>query len=816
MADKTGFFREAQKHLSKGQVDKAIAVWEDYVTHNPDGNVFNTIGDLYYRKGKREKAVEFFHKSADYFKHEGFLTKAQALFKKILNLAPNDAKALHQIGLLNEEKGLITDAIKYYLAAVDAYAKEGSKDALKHVSDKIVDLAPTNLSLRVKLAQYMQKEGYIDEAAREYLSIGRVCEEKGDIDQAREYYEKALEIYPRLFDIYAVLYDFFFSQGEFDKARKLLNKGIELYPEKADLDVNLSELMIAGGDLEGAKNKILALLSREDFEEDGPLSVKASRLLADIYVKEGKEDLAWESFRVVLDDHLRREEYDDAVSLLTKYRNLAPEECTEKLVEIYGKTGAEEELFNELVSLGDIKIDKGHPEEALSYLKDALKFNSASVDVARKVSRIESDLGITDEPVKEEKSLDEKLVDADIFVRYGLMDEALDVLEKLRVEEPENMEVHRRLKNIYLEKGDRESAVTECLILARLFEREGSVEQREQVIKEAFDIDPDDPRLVEMAKGQEGMATSTTLDTEFQGVALEGIDEGTVKAFSTEETVASPDQSRPGAIEEYSEELAEAEFYFRQGLYQDALSIYERVYRIFPDNKDIEEKIKEIEVLIPGGDTEQGEPSRGEESVEEVVQGITGEVEASVDRDPGEDTVEEDVPEPSLDSEVLDIFEEFKKGISEQLEDEDYETHYNLGIAYKEMGLIDDAIKEFQMARSDPERKIHVLSMLGICYMEKKLYSLAIDAFQEASKNMTGRDESYWGLKYDLAGAYENNGDLKNALDIYIAIYGWDSKFRSINEKVSSVKQRLGAVKDVAEVVEEDNKKPKKDRISYI
>ena len=96
----------------------------------------------------------------------------------------------------------------------------------------------------------------------------------------------------------------------------------------------------------------------------------------------------------------------------------------------------------------------------------------------------------------------------------------------------------------------------------------------------------------------------------------------------------------------------------------------------------------------------------------------------------------QEIAEPALDSDVMDIFNEFKKGLEKELEEEDYETHYNLGIAYKEMGLIDDAIREFQTSRNDPKRFIHASNMLGVCYIEKGLYPLAIDVLKDAIDKM--------------------------------------------------------------------------------
>ena len=68
-----------------------------------------------------------------------------------------------------------------------------------------------------------------------------------------------------------------------------------------------------------------------------------------------------------------------------------------------------------------------------------------------------------------------------------------------------------------------------------------------------------------------------------------------------------------------------------------------------------------------------------------------------------------------------EIFREFKKGVEQQLSPEDYETHYNLGIAYKEMSLTDEAISEFQRAAKSPQYAVECCSMLGLCFLEKGL-----------------------------------------------------------------------------------------------
>ncbi|NOY64856.1 MAG: tetratricopeptide repeat protein [Nitrospirae bacterium] len=280
-----------------------------------------------------------------------------------------------------------------------------------------------------------------------------------------------------------------------------------------------------------------------------------------------------------------------------------------------------------------------------------------------------------------------------------------------------------------------------------------------------------------------------------------------------------------------SEELAEADFYYRQELYDEAIAIYERLLNTYPDNEEIKERLQRVREKLSATEDVPFTRAPDEETLstaEEQTLSKEGmsdtipleeptitpeELEEVIIEEPSEET-----PEPQLDTEVLEIFEEFKKGISAELEEDDFETHYNLGIAYKEMGLIDDAIKEFQIARKVDEKNIPTLSMLGACYMDKKLYSLAIDAFKSALEKMDKEDEAYWGTKYDLARAFEANGDIKNALDIYIEIYGWDSKFRDVDKKVNALKQALsneGIIEEEKDEKEEEPK-PKRNRISYL
>jgi tetratricopeptide (TPR) repeat protein len=144
------------------------------------------------------------------------------------------------------------------------------------------------------------------------------------------------------------------------------------------------------------------------------------------------------------------------------------------------------------------------------------------------------------------------------------------------------------------------------------------------------------------------------------------------------------------------------------------------------------------------------------------------------------------------DAGLADIFKEFKKGVDKQLGKEDYDTRYNLGIAYKEMGLLDEAIAEFQLAAKDENRILECSSMLGICFMEKGMPKLAVKWFEKGLQAPGRSDEEYAGLRYDLAMAYEADGALDKALSLFTDLYGQDANFRDVAAKVRELRGAVG------------------------
>ncbi|NWF52522.1 MAG: tetratricopeptide repeat protein [Nitrospirae bacterium] len=747
MLDKASIIREVQKHLAKGQIDKAIVEWEKLIKEYPDGNTYNALGDLYLKKGDRKNAINSFYEGAKFFKKEGFSHKALGLYKKILNINPADADSLISLGEISEERGLKTDAIKYYFAAADSLSKEGKKEAIFDIYNKILNISPTNIPFRSKIAEIYIKEGLKSEAAKEFLNIAKIFEEKGDIEKSLEYYKKALETQPSYKDAILGINYILAKTGDLEKALEHIKEASILFPEDSDIHIRCAEIHLQAGMLDKAKDYI------EKITEIEPSNIKAIKLSGEIYLREGQKEKAWMKYLPVINEMLLEMENDDAIKLLESFKNIDSIETGKRLITLYRQKGDNPKVANELLSLADVYSSKDMQKEALECYKEVLLIKPDDQSIKSKVVEFEKKLALEEFSSLDEKASDKDLLEVDIFLKYGLIEDAKNLLEEVKKREPENIGLHHRIKSFYINTEDKEQAITECIILSELYEKAGDIEKKKQIIKEAYELSPNDPRLA-----------------------------GIAEVSPTEETITSMPLGAP-SIEDYIEEITEADFYIRQGLIDEAKEILERLQKLFPENEEIKQKLASL-------------PQAYESLEEETLLSETVESEA--------------VTEPAFDSDVLSIFNEFKKGIEKELGNENHDTHYNLGLAYKELGFLDDAIKEFKLACDDPKNFISSSSMLSICYMEKGLYPLAINILKKAIGKIDIKDESYWAMKYDLAEAYEKSGNLKEALETYIEINEWNSKFRDVSEKIDQIASIL------TEKTEKEEPKTKKDRISYI
>lgn len=134
-----------------------------------------------------------------------------------------------------------------------------------------------------------------------------------------------------------------------------------------------------------------------------------------------------------------------------------------------------------------------------------------------------------------------------------------------------------------------------------------------------------------------------------------------------------------------------------------------------------------------------------------------------------------------------EIVEGFKKGVAEHLSPTDYDTHFNLGIAYREMGLLDEAIGEFQIAAKDAGHLVLCCSMLGLCFLDKGLPELAVKWYHRGLEAPGLSEDDNLGLLYDLGCAYLAVGDQDSAYKTFVDLYGINTNYRDVVARIEEL-----------------------------
>ena len=149
-------------------------------------------------------------------------------------------------------------------------------------------------------------------------------------------------------------------------------------------------------------------------------------------------------------------------------------------------------------------------------------------------------------------------------------------------------------------------------------------------------------------------------------------------------------------------------------------------------------------------------------------------------------------------SDLMDFLDEFKSETTVQETSEDFDTHYNLGLAYKEMDMFDEAIEEFQQAfksiMNDTRHPSYVpcCSMLGYCFTQKGLPRLAIMWLKKGLDTPNLSEDICQSLRYDLADAYAATGDYDNAFETFSEVYAIDVQYRNVKTRLQEVTAQMG------------------------
>jgi tetratricopeptide (TPR) repeat protein len=240
------------------------------------------------------------------------------------------------------------------------------------------------------------------------------------------------------------------------------------------------------------------------------------------------------------------------------------------------------------------------------------------------------------------------------------------------------------------------------------------------------------------------------------------------------------------------DDLDEADFFVQQSLFEEARGILTTLLARHPAHPLVTAKMRDLEAM-------ERAAQPGDPSLDEVTAGpgMSADLHAELPSDlPGRGDA---VPDPSAS------FEMTRKGVIEKgVTAEDFETHYDLGIAYKEMGLLDDAINEFRIVMKDTPREVQCHLMIGLCFLEKGMQTDAIGQFKKGLYVEGITDREALSLYFELGQAYERLNDPREALYYYEKVMKRDPHFRDVQRRVAALRGGTAAPPPMPEARSDD------------
>ena len=734
--DKAKVLKNAEKFLSQGKINAAIKEYRQIVDNDADDlTALNMLGDLYVRANKKDEAVSCFERIAEHYSAQEFTLKAIAMYKKIERIKTRDPIIANKLAELYATQGLVHDARAQYLVVADAYTRAGANKKALDILHKIADLDPNNTEIRLKLADGYLKEGMKREASDAFIQAANRLHQIGSNDQALDAYGKALQLFRDDREALSGLLETHIARGTADEAAEVLERVVEGREHDTELVSMLAKAHLEAEEPKGAERATSLLMERDPSNYPQYLPV------SHLYLKAGQVDEVVRILSTIIERMLAGREERELLEVVNQVLVRNPDHI-----------GA----LRMLVRIHWWQRD-------MDALRAALERLAESAEAS-------------------------ELIDEE---RY-----ALTQLVRLAPDEQRYLDRLNLLGGLQEDTAEDLSAMPEP-------EPVGDVPEFETfaVVQEQDEIVP---------------AVSQSFD-EFETNAVPGS-----SAFETpESTFYDPTASFADLNEDFSEsvvpvetpdspaeaerlenmmrqELESVDFYIAQGysdIAVDTLEMLERQFGSHPDIKARRDKLAGAQASV----FEFGDAEELAEATP-MVEAIAFETDTSFGTIADSDGKQLPTPpapvSAGIDAGLAELFEEFRAAEEGETGKEDFETHYNMGTAYKEMDLMDEAVQEFQTAVNlvkpgdGTSRFLQCCNMLGHCFMQKGMPEAAVIWFKKGLSAPGHSEDEYQALRYELASAYEQLGDLKHAREFYTEVYGVDVSYREVADKLSQLKNK--------------------------
>lgn len=756
--EKAKVLKAAEKFLSQGKINAAIKEYRQIVENDADDlTTLNMLGDLYVRSGKKEEAVSCFERIADHYSAQEFNLKAIAMYRKIERIRTRDPIVALKLAELYGSQGLVHDARAQYLVVADAYTRKGDNKKALDILHKIADLDPNNTEIRLKLAEGYLKESMRKEAASAFVQAANHLHQTGSNERALDAFSKALQLAPHDRDALRGMLETHIARATADEAAEILERVVEANEDDKELVSMLARAYLEAEDPKGAERATSLLMAQE--ASNYPQFLPVTRL----YLKLG--------------------EVDETIRILST--------IIERML-----AGREE---RELLQIVNQVLD--HNPDHVAALRMLVRIHWWQRDM----DALRSSLERLAESAEASELVDEE--------RY-----ALTQLVRLAPDEQRYLDRLNLLGGLQEETADDLSVMPESTSEVPQFENFAVVEDQDE-------IDEPGSEAVEAAEFETIEASESTLSDPTSSFADLNEDESTGSFaaashdfqevdFSVESPVETHLENSPAGPEEEArldnmmrQELESVDFYIAQGYSDIAVDTLDMLERQFGPHPDIQAR---RDRLAAGG----GSPAAETPAVFEF--GGAEELAAASPAEPvpfeaetayaalagdgvepaSNQTATETGVASGIDAGLAELFEEFRVAEEADSGKEDFETHYNMGTAYKEMDLMDEAIQEFQNSASlvKPEdgtsRFLQCCNMLGHCFIQKGMPDAAVIWFKKGLSAPGHSEDEYQALRYELGSAYEQLGDFKHAREFYTQVYGVDVSYREVADKLSKLKKK--------------------------
>jgi tetratricopeptide (TPR) repeat protein len=359
--------RTAEKHLSRGQINAAIEEYRKLVNWDPsDLSILNTLGDLYVRVGSTEQAKLIFSRAARGFRHQGFTSKAIAIFKKLLRIDPSDLDSTVSLAQCYVTQGLRGEAGRLYEDVAEAYKRAGLEDKALDIYQRMAEIDPSNVSMLMMLGERWLRDGIRQRAHASFVTAGEELWRQKDDQQALIAFLKAQAAQPDDLKTLSAITSICAATGQADSAIPILSEALTRNPGDADLLKILGSAYLSAGRLDDAEITFQRLLALDAGAYRDLLTV-GDRLL-----ESGDLDRAVQLIDGFVDSLIINRTEHEAVDFLKKALARDPHHPSSlrRLARIFRRLREDFNLTPILNAIAEGALRRGDHDEAIEALKE--------------------------------------------------------------------------------------------------------------------------------------------------------------------------------------------------------------------------------------------------------------------------------------------------------------------------------------------------------------------------------------------------------------------------------------------------------------